>query len=965
MSDAFMPPEGDFAPPYDREISQLRVPPHSIEAESSVLGGLLLDNNAWDRVGDLLVEDNFYRHEHQLIFAAIAKLINASKPADVITVYEQLQSLGKAEEIGGLAYLNSLAQYVPSASNIRRYAEIVRERSILRKLVTASDEIATNAFNPQGRPVDKILDEAEQKIFNIGEEGSRMKQGFQAMDTLVVDLLDRVQEMADNPNDITGVPTGFIDLDRMTSGLQAGDMVVLAARPSMGKAQPLDAQVRTRGGWKRMGDLEVGDALASVDGSPSIVTGIFPQGVRQVFRVRFSDGRSAECCAEHLWRVLCRHWPQPRVLSTAQLMALLERKRYQNRLWIESASGDFGHHDPLPIDPWVLGSLLGDGGLSGTGTVKFSTASAEMLQRLQERLDDDLEVVHDQAYDYRVVRRDRARVKGWVGMQPNPLRVALEGLRLSGLTSDQKFIPPLYLEAHRAARLDLLRGLLDTDGWVERWGSVRFCTTSAQLAQGVAALARSLGAWCSIAQKQPHYTNVAGQRVPGLLAYVCNIAHPEPQSLFLLSDKQARAPQQWTRQRRLTISAIEPVRQAPCQCIAVSHPQRLYITNDDVVTHNTAFAVNIAEHVALNEGLPVAIFSMEMGAAQLAVRVVGSIGRIDQGHLRTGKLTDDEWPRLTEAIEKLRTVSLHIDETPGLTPSELRANARRLARQCGKLGLIVVDYLQLMSGSAGSQGENRATELGEISRGLKMLAKELQCPVIALSQLNRSVEQRTDKRPMMSDLRECVTGDTLVWLADGRRVPIAELVGQQPWVHAVGSNQKLVQAQSDLVWQVGEKPVWRLHLASGRSIRATAKHRFMTGSGWQELQNIHIGNRLALARQTGERAADAQSDLFWDTVVSVEEAGTEPVYDLTVPGPACWIANDGIVTHNSGAIEQDADIIMFIYRDDYYNKDSKEPNVAEVIIGKQRNGPTGTVKLFFQKSQTRFESLAMGSSDDF
>ena len=454
----------------DRQIAQLRIPPHSIEGESSVLGGLLLDNGAWDRVGDLLTDEDFYRYEHKLIYAAVGALINATKPADVITVYEHLQNQGKAEAVGALSYLNSLAQYVPSASNIRRYAEIVRERSILRKLVAASDEIATNAFNPQGKPVDKILDEAEQKIFNIGEEGSRMKQGFQGMDTLVVDLLDRVQEMADNPNDITGVPTGFIDLDRMTSGLQAGDMVVLAARPSMGK---------------------------------------------------------------------------------------------------------------------------------------------------------------------------------------------------------------------------------------------------------------------------------------------------------------------------------------------------------------TAFAVNIAEHVALNEGLPVAIFSMEMGAAQLAVRIVGSIGRIDQGHLRTGKLTDDEWPRLTEAIERLRNVSLHIDETPGLTPSELRANARRLARQCGKLGLIVVDYLQLMSGSSGSQGENRATELGEISRGLKMLAKELQCPVIALSQLNRSVETRTDKRPMMSDLRE------------------------------------------------------------------------------------------------------------------------------------------------SGAIEQDADIIMFIYRDDYYNKDSKEPNVAEVIIGKQRNGPTGTVKLFFQKSQTRFESLAMGSGDDF
>ena len=454
----------------DRQVAQLRIPPHSTEAESSVLGGLLLDNGAWDRVGDLLTETDFYRFEHRMVFGAIGALVNAGKPADVITVFEYLQSQGKADDIGGLSYLNALAQYVPSASNIRRYAEIVRERAILRKLVSASDEIATNAFNTRGRPVAAILDEAEQKIFNIGEEGARTKQGFQAMESLVVKLMDRVQEMADNPNDVTGVPTGFYGLDRMTAGFQAGDLIVLAARPSMGK---------------------------------------------------------------------------------------------------------------------------------------------------------------------------------------------------------------------------------------------------------------------------------------------------------------------------------------------------------------TALAINIAEHVALNEGLPVAVFSMEMGAAQLAVRIVGSIGRIDQGHLRTGKLTDDEWPRLTEAIERLRTISLHIDESAGLTSSELRANARRLSRQCGKLGLIVVDYLQLMSGST-NDGENRATELGEISRGLKMLAKELQCPVIALSQLNRSVETRPDKRPMMSDLRE------------------------------------------------------------------------------------------------------------------------------------------------SGAIEQDADIIMFIYRDEYYTKEAcKEPGVAEIIIAKQRNGPTGTVKLAFLKPITKFENLASGGGDDF
>ncbi len=450
----------------DDEVERLRVPPHSIEAEQSVLGGLLLDNGAWDRAADILREADFYRFEHRVIFAAVYQLIEATKPADVITVYEQLQSLGKADACGGIAYLNALAQSVPSAANLRRYAEIVRERSILRRLIAASDEIATSAFNPQGRAVSQILDEAESNIFRIGEEGSRTRQGFQPMDKLVGDLIDRVSELAEHgANEVTGVRTGFHELDRMTAGLQPGDLVVLAARPSMGK---------------------------------------------------------------------------------------------------------------------------------------------------------------------------------------------------------------------------------------------------------------------------------------------------------------------------------------------------------------TAFALNIGERVAVQEGLPVVVFSMEMGASQIALRLVGSLGRIDQTHLRTGALKNDEWARLTEAVERLANVSMFIDETPALNAAEVRARARRQARQCGKLGLIVVDYLQLMSGGSGSE-ENRATELGEISRGLKALAKELACPVIALSQLNRSVETRTDKRPMMSDLRE------------------------------------------------------------------------------------------------------------------------------------------------SGAIEQDADVIMFIYRDDYYDKASKEPGVAEIIIAKQRNGPVGTIKLTFPKPLTRFDNMDPGS----
>ncbi len=457
--------------PRDDDIARLRVPPHSVEAEQSVLGGLLLDNLAWDRAADLLTDGDFYRFEHRLIFAAIGTLVSTSRPADVITVFEQLQSLGRADDSGGLAYLNALAQSVPSAANMRRYAEIVRERAVLRKLIAASDEIATQAFNPQGRGAGQILDEAETKIFRIGEETSRQRQGFQSIDKLMVALLDRVNELHENgAEDVTGVRTGFYDLDRLTAGLQKGDLIVLAARPSMGK---------------------------------------------------------------------------------------------------------------------------------------------------------------------------------------------------------------------------------------------------------------------------------------------------------------------------------------------------------------TAFALNMAEHVSVNEGLPVLVFSMEMGASQLALRLVGSLGRIDQQRLRTGKLAGDEWTRLAEAVDRLKQAQVFIDETPALTSAELRARARRMARQFGgTLGLIVIDYLQLMSGNSSSE-ENRATEIGEISRGLKALAKELQCPVVALSQLNRSVESRNDKRPMMSDLRE------------------------------------------------------------------------------------------------------------------------------------------------SGAIEQDADVIMFIYRDEYYNKETKEPGVAELIIGKQRNGPVGTVKLTFLKPQTKFENLAAGVAADY
>ena len=457
----------NFSSP-DTQLDQIKLPPHSVEAEQSVLGGLLLEASALDKIADLMTADDFYRHEHRLVYRQIVRLSELAKPVDVITVAEALEIAGELDKVGGLPYLGSLAQNVPSAANIRRYGEIVRERSIMRKLAEVGTDISSSAYNPTGRDAAQLLDEAESKVFEIAEAGSRGKQGFITMPPLLTQVVERIETLygRDNSSDVTGIATGFTDLDRMTSGLQPGDLVIVAGRPSMGK---------------------------------------------------------------------------------------------------------------------------------------------------------------------------------------------------------------------------------------------------------------------------------------------------------------------------------------------------------------TAFSINIAENVALDSKLPVAIFSMEMGATQLAMRMLGSVGKLNQHDLRTGRLQDDDWGHLTHALGKLNDAPIHIDESAALTALEVRARSRRLHRQNGGLGLIVVDYIQLMSSNVGKASENRATEISEISRSLKSLAKELHVPVVALSQLNRSLEQRPNKRPVMSDLRE------------------------------------------------------------------------------------------------------------------------------------------------SGAIEQDADLILFIYRDEVYNSDSADKGKAEIIIGKQRNGPIGKVELAFRGEYTRFDNLAAGS----
>ncbi|EEF78958.1 replicative DNA helicase [Methylophaga thiooxydans] len=451
----------------DTATEALKVPPHSVEAEQSVLGGLMLDNGAWEQVADVLVEQDFYRHDHRLIYRAIVQLMEQSQPVDVITLAEWHDKRGELDQVGEVAYLGSLARNTPTAANIAAYADIVRERSILRQLIQVGNNISNMAFKPEGMTKEEMLDMAERHVFEIAEKGAKRGGGFVQVKNVLSQVVDRIDQLFERDSHITGLATGFIDFDNDTTGLQPADLVIVAGRPSMGK---------------------------------------------------------------------------------------------------------------------------------------------------------------------------------------------------------------------------------------------------------------------------------------------------------------------------------------------------------------TTFAMNIAENAAISSKEPVAVFSMEMPADALAMRMLSSLGRINQQNLRTGKLKDDDWPRLTSAIGLLNEAPLFIDDTPALSPTELRARARRLKREHG-LSLIVIDYLQLMQGS-GKGGENRATEISEISRSLKALAKELNVPVIALSQLNRSLEQRPDKRPVMSDLRE------------------------------------------------------------------------------------------------------------------------------------------------SGAIEQDADLIVFIYRDEVYNSESEHKGIAEIIIGKQRNGPIGKTRLTFQGQFTKFENFAPGYYDD-
>ena len=936
-----------------------RVPPQSLEAEEAVLGGILLDNAALDRVTELVQADDFYREAHRKVFRAMLDLSARNEPADLITLAEVLKARSELADVGGSAYLAELAERVPTAAHVAQYARIVRDKSILRGLIGAATQIAMHGYEGGG-DVAELLDHAEQLIFGISDR--KVKPEFVRISDLLVESLKTIERLYEQKQAVTGVPSGFHDLDNLTAGFQPSDLVIVAGRPSMGKCLAADAEIVLSDGSVRTIEEIVrsrsGRLLTLTDRwkfamvSPAAFV---DDGLKPVFEVRTRLGRKVRTTVTHPfltiegWRPLAEVRPGDHVAVPRRIDVFGERS-----IGVERAK--------------LLGYLLGDGTLTGA-CPRFTNSDPRLRAEFREavgrfggltaredvadgrapslRVSADRSAIAAGRVAFgRIVKQSLAAsgtsarqlaveldvtpasITHWCQGRTVPGRAVFDGLcaaldlraqdiapagpssirksarngltrwltslGLWGKTAREKFVPDLVFTLVADEVACFLNRLFATDGWAtvlaSRQAQLGFRSTSERLARQVQHLLLRFGVIASLRERRVRYRG--GIR----LAFQVDITDAESIRTFIdkigIYGKEAalkrvqaalRAKQYRTNRDLIPVGVwqqIDAARQGASwrsvgtrmgigdasnlhvgrralsrrrlgamaedlgdqrlQVIAISDvywdevvsiepmgerqvydltiPETHNFVANDVCVHNTALCLNIAEHAALRADVGVAVFSLEMSKEQLALRMLCSESRVDLKRVRTGHLSDREFPKLAMAAGRLADAPIFIDDTPALSILELRAKARRLKRDPStKLGLIIVDYLQLMRSTEGK--DSREQEISEISRSLKALAKELNVPVIALSQLNRQVESRNPPKPRLADLRE------------------------------------------------------------------------------------------------------------------------------------------------SGAIEQDADVIAFIYREEVYVEDTDKKGLAEIIVAKQRNGPVDSVELTFLAEFTRFENRELAPEE--
>jgi replicative DNA helicase len=794
-----------------------RTPPQDVAAEQSVLGGMMLSKDAIADVIEVLRGNDFYRPIHETIYDSILDLYGRGEPADAVTIADELTKRGDLSRIGGPAYLHTLISSVPTAANAGFYARIVRERAVLRRLVEAGTRIVQLGYGGSdgrgGGDVDEIVNTAQAEVYAVTE--TRSSEDYAPIGEVIEGTIDEIEASSHRGDGLTGVPTGFADLDRLTNGLHGGQMIVIAARPAMGKALALDTPLPTPAGWTTMGSVRVGDELIGADGRPTRVVAATEIMVgRPCYEVTFSDGSVIIADAQHQWltdtRASRRSAQQAAagldgirsqrvpaaVRTTEELAATLRCETADRRLnhSITNAAPMQLPERELLVPPYALGAWLGDG---TSATAHITTADPGIVMRLEA---DGLVVVPSRSAPMRFTLKlpespieqrlcvvcgepftPKAREVRSCGQSCGGRAKAVSapvpsascpdcGGRVTGMGLCQschdrhgtitarlrtigvlgnKHVPVEYLRASESQRRDLLAGLLDTDGTVAVTGAVQFAVTNERLALDVQELVVSLGYRCSIMRKR-----VKGRSEASSTTFTLNfttdddVFHLERKRL-LHKDRRVR---QFQRRGSRFVTSVRPIKSVPVRCVEVDNASHLFLAGRTMIpTHNSTLGLDIARSAAIHHNMASVMFSLEMGRNEITMRLLSAEARIPLQNMRKGTMREEDWTRLAKTMGEVSEAPFFIDDSPNMSLMEIRAKCRRL-KQKHDLKLVVIDYLQLMT--SGKRVESRQQEVSEFSRALKLLAKEIQVPVIALSQLNRGAESRTDKKPMMSDLRE-------------------------------------------------------------------------------------------------------------------------------------------------------------------------------------------------------------------
>jgi len=823
-----------------------RTPPNDVAAEQSVLGAMLLSKDAIADVVEVLREGDFYRPAHQVIYGTILDLYGRGEPADAVTVAADLTRIGELNRVGGAPYLHTLVSMVPTAANAGYYGRIVRENAILRRLVEAGTRIVQMGYAGTG-DVDMMVDRAQAEVYDVTDR--RTSEDYAPLRDLMGDTLNEIEAISNRGGEMVGVPTGFADLDALTNGLHPGQLIIVAARPAIGKALALETPIATPHGWTTMGDLQVGDFVIGDDGRPCRVSGVTPLWEhRPCFRVTFSDGTSIVADAEHEWLTDTRASRKSAQATAAQYSGSRRQRTFaQVRTTRELAetvrcatkdrrlNHSVTNAKPLElperqlaIPPYVLGVWLGDG---TSAAAHFTSADPEIAAHVEAE-GIDAPYLGNLRYGLRLPGGSVQAILSSMGVLGN------------------KHIPADYLRASERQRRDLLAGLLDTDGTVTANGNVQFTTTSKVLADGVYELIVSLGYRCLVSPKA-----VKGRTASSSIAFNLNFSTHD--QVFRLHRKEIAHKERTrhmsdARRRSRFIVSVERVASVPVRCIEVDNPSHMYLAGKAMVpTHNSTLGVDIARSASIKHGLTSVIFSLEMSRNEIVMRLLSAEAQVPLHHMRAGTMSDADWTKLAGKMGSVSDAPLFIDDSPNMTLMEIRAKCRRL-KQRHDLRLVVVDYLQLMT--SGKRVESRQQEVSEFSRSLKLLAKELGVPVIAISQLNRGPEQRVDKKPMLSDLREsgCLPATTRIMRADnGVEVTLGDLfaagVTDIP-VWALDDSLRYVPSTMTHIFSTGRKEVFRVRTASGRILEATANHPMLTYTGWKPLGELPVGSRLAIPR---------------------------------------------------------------------------------------------------------------------